>query len=131
VFTALQLQRESAHKALNLLAQRIRERCPDCQTTVLSGDPVQEVTSLARDFNANLIVVGARHQAGFLDRLFAPDLERKIIHRAPCPVLVYQENSCDGKVAPADDSRIEPLSLEEIYLTHWEPIRRLQVGRRC
>ena len=30
---------------------------------------------------------------GFLGRLFAPDQEREIIHRAPCPVLVYQESA--------------------------------------
>jgi nucleotide-binding universal stress UspA family protein len=116
--TALRLQGESVQEALNVLAQRIRESCPDCQATVLAGDPVEEVVSLARDLNADLIVIGARHQAGFLGRLFAPDQERKIIHRAPCPVLVYQENPYRGEVAPADDSWRQPLPAAKIYLPH-------------
>src|SRR5262249_22664069 len=76
----------SPGEALSLLAQRTREYCPNCQATVLAGNPVDELISLARD----LIVIGSRHQAGFLGRLFAPDQERKMIHRAPCPVLICQ-----------------------------------------
>jgi len=118
VSTALGLQRESAQEALSLLAQRIRESCPDCQMTVLVGDPVEEVASLARSLNADLIVIGSRHQTGFLGRLFAPDQERKIIHRAPCPVLIYQEHPYKGEVAPAGDSWRKPLPAQEIYLPH-------------
>ena len=39
VITALRLQRESAHEALSVLAKDIQESCPDCQMTVLEGDP--------------------------------------------------------------------------------------------
>ena len=85
VITALRLQRESAQEALSALAQHIREYCPNCQATVLAGDPVEEVISLARDLNADLIVIGSRHQAGFLGPSFARDQERKMIHRAPAP----------------------------------------------
>jgi nucleotide-binding universal stress UspA family protein len=118
VSTALGLQRESAHEALSVLAQHIREACPDCQMTVLVGDPVEEVASLARSLNADLIVIGSRHQAGFLGRLFAPDQERKIIYRAPCPVLIYQEQPYEGEVASAGDSWRKPLPAQEIYLPH-------------
>jgi nucleotide-binding universal stress UspA family protein len=118
VSTALGLQRESAQEALSVLAQRIRESCPDCQMTVLVGDPVEEVASLARSLNADLIVIGSRNQAGFLGRLFTPDQKRKIIHRAPCPVLIYQENPYKGEVAPAGDSWRKPLPAQEIYLPH-------------
>ena len=87
-----------------MLAKDIQESCPDCQMTVLEGDPVEKVTSLARSLNADLIVIGSRHQAGFLGRLFVPDNESKIIHRAPCSVLIYQENPYAAEVAPAGDS---------------------------
>jgi nucleotide-binding universal stress UspA family protein len=116
--TSLRLQTGSAQEALNLLAQQIRKYCPNCQATVLAGDPVEEVISLARDLNADLIVIGGRHQAGFLGRLFAPDRERKIIHRAPCPVLVYQENSDEREIAPLQDNLRQSLRAEDIYLCH-------------
>jgi len=118
VITALRLQRESAQEALSALAQHIRESCPNCQVKLLEGDPVKEVTSFARSLKADLIVIGSHHQAGFLGRLFAPDQERKIIHRAPCPVLIYQENAYEGEVAPAGDSWRKPMPAKEIYLPH-------------
>jgi nucleotide-binding universal stress UspA family protein len=98
VITALRVQQETAQEELNMLAQDIRESCPNCQVTVLQGDPVGEVTSLARNLDADLIVIGSHHQSGFLGRLFAQDQERKIIHRAPCPVLIYQENPHNARV---------------------------------
>jgi nucleotide-binding universal stress UspA family protein len=118
VITALRLQRESAQEALSVLAKDIQESCPDCQMTVLEGDPVGKVTSLARSLNADLIVIGSRHQTGFLGRLFAPNTERNIIHGAPCPVLVYQENCCKSEVSSADDSWRKPLPARKIYLPH-------------
>jgi hypothetical protein len=48
VITALRLQRESPQEALSVLAKDIQESCPDCQMTVLEGDPVEQVTALAR-----------------------------------------------------------------------------------
>ena len=118
VITALRVQRETAQDALSVLAQLIRESSPNCQVTVLQGDPVEEVTSLARNLDADLIVIGSHHQSGFLGRLFAQEQERKIIHRAPCPVLIYQENpyKCEG--APGGDRWREPLPAREIYLPH-------------
>ncbi len=118
VATALRLQRQSVQEALSVMAQLIRESCPNCKTTVLAGDPVEEVVLLARDLNADLIVIGARYHAGFLARLFAADQGRKIIHRAPCPVLVYQENPYSGEAVPPDDSWRQPLPAEKIYLPH-------------
>jgi nucleotide-binding universal stress UspA family protein len=103
---------------LSVLAKDIKESCPDCQTTVLEGDPVEKVISLARNVNADLIVIGSGHQAEFLGRLFAPDNERNIVHRAPCPVLVYLENCYKGEVTSADDSWRKPLPAQMIYLPH-------------
>lgn len=92
--------------------------CPKCQMTVLEGDPIEKVTSLARSNKADLIVIGSHHQAGFLGRLFAPDNKRSIIHRAPCSVLVYQENCYKGEVASGDDSWRKPLPAQIVYLPH-------------
>jgi nucleotide-binding universal stress UspA family protein len=80
VITALRVQRETAREELSVLAQDIRESCLNCQVIVLQGDPVGEVTSLARNLDADLIVIGSHHQSGFPGRLFAQDQERKIIH---------------------------------------------------
>jgi nucleotide-binding universal stress UspA family protein len=118
LITALRLRRESPQEALSVLAKDIQESCPKSQMTVLEGEPVEKVASLARSLNADLIVIGSHHQTGFLGRLFAPDNERNLIHRAPCSVLVYQESCYKGEVASADDSWRKPLPVERIYLPH-------------
>ena len=88
--TAAEWGYKAAQQALNGLAQRIRETYPDCETVVLAGEPAAQVAWLARTLKADLIIVGGS-QPGFLGRLFGLDQAPKIVHRAPCPVLVYRE----------------------------------------
>jgi nucleotide-binding universal stress UspA family protein len=57
------------------------------------GEPATEITDLAEQRDADLIVVGTR-QAGFLERLFGGSVSQGVARRAHCDVLV---------VHPADD----------------------------
>ena len=110
--------REQRPPFLRLARPEPQHNSSTTNTRVLEGEPVEKVASLARSLNADLIVIGSHHQTGFLGRLFAPDNERNLIHRAPCSVLVYQESCYKGQVASADDSWRKPLPVERIYLPH-------------
>jgi nucleotide-binding universal stress UspA family protein len=92
VFTAPERQRAAAKGALAELAQSLRETCPDCKGAVMVGDPAERVAWLAQTLNADLIVLGSSH-VHLLGRLFGLDQAANILHRAPCPVLVYSENA--------------------------------------
>ena len=92
VFTAPERQREIAKGALGRLVQRVRNSCPSCEGKVLVGDPAERLTGLARATAAGLIVVGSRH-AHLLDRLFGQSLAAQLVCRAPCPVLVYRDDT--------------------------------------
>ena len=49
--------------------ESLREGYPDCNVEFRIGDPAEQVTQLARETNADLIIT-ASHHPGFLGRLF-------------------------------------------------------------
>lgn len=59
------------------------------QTHVIAGHPVRDIVDLARDLKADLLVVGASGHSALYDRLIASRADR-IVHLAPCPVLVVK-----------------------------------------
>jgi universal stress protein A len=75
---------------LDQLTDGVREAVPKSEAILLLGDPVAEITAMARDVGADLIIA-ASHHPGFLARLFNLDKAPNIMHHAPCPVLVYHE----------------------------------------
>jgi nucleotide-binding universal stress UspA family protein len=85
-------QRRFAEKQLTGLAEKVREICFDCNTQFRIGNPADEVSLVALSLNADLIVT-ASHHPSFLARLFGADQAPRILHRAPCSILVYHEGS--------------------------------------
>lgn len=83
-------QRQEAHRALANLTKTLQADWPVCEERFLLGEPAEQVARAARDLNADLIVT-ASHRPSFLARLFNLDQAPRIMHRAPCPVLVYHE----------------------------------------
>jgi nucleotide-binding universal stress UspA family protein len=55
---------------------------------VLIGSPEQQIVEKARDWNADLIVVGS-HGRGFWGRLIG-SVSNDVVHHAPCTVLVVR-----------------------------------------
>lgn len=88
-------QRRSAELELASLAEKVRETCVECSTQFRIGNPADEVRLVALSLNADLIIT-ASHHPSFLARLFGIDQAPRILHSAPCPVLVYHE----GRNAP-------------------------------
>jgi nucleotide-binding universal stress UspA family protein len=83
-------EKKAMERELVRLADTIRETYPDCGFEFRVGDPAEQVTLIARDLDADLIIT-ASHHPGFLSRLFGLDQAPRILHRARCPVLVYHE----------------------------------------
>jgi nucleotide-binding universal stress UspA family protein len=80
----------ATERDLGEFAEAIRETYPDCDFEFRVGDPAEQVTLIAQDLGADLIIT-ASHHASFLSRLFGIDQAPRILHRAQCPVLVYHE----------------------------------------
>jgi len=82
----LERHRQHARKALDDCA---RKELPGAavETVVREGAAHQEIVQLARDRQAALIVVGMQGH-GFLSHALAGSTAERILHHAPCPVLV-------------------------------------------
>jgi universal stress protein F len=83
-------EKRAAARELRKLADRVRETYSNCGCEFRVGDPAEEVTLIAKDSKADLIIT-ASHHPGFLSRLFGIDQAPRILHKAQCPVLVYHE----------------------------------------
>ena len=83
-------EEREAKRTLDKLADHIRETYGECGFEFRIGDPAEEVTLVAKELDADLIVT-ASHHPHFLGRLFGLDQAPRILHKARCPVLVYHE----------------------------------------
>jgi nucleotide-binding universal stress UspA family protein len=81
---------KATERDLGKLANAVRKTYPDCDFEFRVGDPAEQVTLVAKDLDADLIIT-ASHHPGFLGRLFGIDQAPRILHRTQCPVLVYHE----------------------------------------
>ena len=90
-------KRHSGERKLADLVEKIRLTYPNCEMRFRTGNPAEEVTLLAQDLDADLIIT-ASHHPGFLGSLFGLDQAPRILHRAHCPVLVYYEEEDQGSM---------------------------------
>jgi nucleotide-binding universal stress UspA family protein len=89
-YKRIEYQREELQTLLNELTQRVQKTGLICDSIFLIGDPAEEISTLARDKNVDLIITGSHHPT-LLAHLFNLDNAPDILHRAPCPILVYHE----------------------------------------
>ena len=75
-------------KLLNEGVERIKERRHvKCTGSIGFGDPVDEIENMARDFDADLVVIGTRKLGG-LDRWWRKRIGKNLIDRLPCSLLI-------------------------------------------
>jgi nucleotide-binding universal stress UspA family protein len=78
--------------ALEDLARKVRRTCPSCSAYLCVGDPADKIIGMAETLHADLIVTGSHNQSS-LGQLLGLNQPSRIVHRAPCPVLVYHESN--------------------------------------
>lgn len=83
----LEAEERSAQAAAERLAARLRTRYPAATSELRLGDPADQLVRMAREWPADLVVIGAR---GTSERKEAPigNVTQKVLGHAPCPVLV-------------------------------------------
>jgi universal stress protein A len=91
MYQLLEKDREDVERRLASLVDQVRANYPKCESLLPTGDPSEQVARAASLVGANLIVVGRHHQT-FLGRLLNLDQAPKIVHRAACPVLVWEDD---------------------------------------
>jgi len=95
-------------------AHRLDELClgaGDCarvtiQRHIAVGRPDHEILSMASEVRSDLVVIGTRRRSG-LERALLGSLTDRIVHFAPCPVLVIPEGSTRAHTgAPAREAQM-------------------------
>jgi len=77
------------HAVVNRSRAMAEEYQVKLKTHVVAGHPVRDIVDLARDLKADLLVVGASGHSALYDRMIGSRADR-IVHLAPCPVLVVK-----------------------------------------
>jgi nucleotide-binding universal stress UspA family protein len=88
VYRLIENQRIDLQRLLDEYSQKTRKPGVACEAVLLVGDAAEEILALARDMNADLIVVASLHSS-LLGRLFNLNKAPRLMHRALCPVLFY------------------------------------------
>jgi universal stress protein A len=94
-FTVLEDQRRDLQRMLKILTQKAQKIGVICQSVFLVGEPAEQISILAREMGADLLITASHHPA-FLRRIFSLDKAPRVKHRAPCPVLIYHEKTSAG-----------------------------------
>jgi nucleotide-binding universal stress UspA family protein len=82
------------------------------QTAVPHGDPATALVEVAREIEANLIVMSSHGYSG-LTRWLLGSVAEKVLHAAPCPVLVLRTEAPPTRMALAlDGSALSEEALE-------------------
>ena len=63
------------------------ERCSGCTGEVVTGDPVEKIVGLAREKDANLIIISTHGFKG-LEKIMLGSVAGRVLKRAHCPVLI-------------------------------------------
>jgi nucleotide-binding universal stress UspA family protein len=82
------------------VAETVGQVGVSCSTVAADGRVVEEICKRARDYEAQLIVVGS-HGWGAARRLFSGSVSTGLVHSAPCPVLVVRDSQQPDELAAA------------------------------
>ena len=88
------LQRRKVFADFTDLLQKARDRYPKSVGYFEYGNPDHDVCKIARQLNADLLVLGT-HKDRWLERVFSGRHADRILADAPCPVLVVREGETD------------------------------------
>ena len=102
VFAADDLQQFKAH--LDAFVADTHSPVP-VETLVVEGSVTGEITRLARELPADLLVMGTHGRSGF-DRLLLGSVTEKMLRKAPCPVLTVPTRVAGAPAGPIQFKRI-------------------------
>ncbi|OKH54306.1 universal stress protein UspA [Calothrix sp. HK-06] len=75
---------------LSQLCQQARDFSINAEFTLSFGDPGQMICEIARNWNADLIIIGRRGRTG-LSELFLGSVSNYVLHHASCSILTVQQ----------------------------------------
>ena len=68
-----------------------------CQGQLSFGEPVDEIARVAKEWGADLIVMGHRRAGGWAERWWRGSVSKSLVEISPCSVLIAVINHSSGK----------------------------------
>lgn len=95
--------RERAPQLVDMAREQIRRGAPNLSVTtkILDGVPAHVIVAEARDWDADLIMVGS-HGYGFMKRMLLGSVAGAVVANAPCSVHVVRSKSVAANGASAE-----------------------------
>ena len=84
-------ERAHAHAIAEAAVKMAEEAGVSATAEVREGDASQQICAFAREHHSRLVVVGS-HGWGAFKRLFMGSVSTRVVHDAPCPVLVVRRH---------------------------------------
>jgi len=78
---------QAARKAVDRVAEELREMTTNVDTMVRAGTPADQIVRAADELEADLKVIGGRGK-GAMEAIVLGSVAYRVLHHAPCPVLV-------------------------------------------
>ena len=72
---------------MSTMVQDNQQHCPGCTGQVVPGEPVDKIVELAREADADLIIIST-HGAKGLEKILLGSVAERVLKRAHCPVLI-------------------------------------------
>ena len=83
--------RNCAERELTALAAEVRGAGLEVETVLKLGMPSREIDLIAKEENADLIIISTHGRTG-LQRVLMGGTAEQVVRYAPCPVLVVREH---------------------------------------
>lgn len=80
-----------AQESMDVFIERLFSGFENLDTMLFTGTPFREILRAARDFPADLIVIGTHGRTGVEHVLFGSTAE-KVVRQASCPVLTLRQS---------------------------------------
>lgn len=84
---------EAACNALEFMTVEVQKELPDCKISfeVKEGDAKSQISEIAKQWNADLVVMGSRNNKG-LDLMLLGSVSQGVLLQSPCPVLIVKSD---------------------------------------
>ena len=86
----LETAKREALTQLSQIAEQMRANGLQAEPLLRHGNPYEEILKAATEFGVDLIVIGSHGYTG-LGRLVLGSTADRVLHNAPCPVLVVKD----------------------------------------
>lgn len=81
--------KKAAKRAEKMIIEEFTAANLDVETAVIAGNPKEAIVEEAKNWGADLIVLGS-HGYGFWERMLLGSVSNAVVHHAPCSVLVVR-----------------------------------------